>query len=63
MLFVRHFVRTGRVGRQFARDLQDAYNLRQQSDYEAYAEVASLQADDAVAKAEAFIAQVKALHE
>ena len=62
-LFGRHFVRTGKVGRQFARDLQDVYNLRQQSDYEPFAEVASLQVDDAVAKAEAFVAEVKALHE
>ena len=62
-LFGRHFVRTGRIGRQFSRDLQDAYNLRQQSDYEAYAEIASLQCKDAVKKAEAFVAQLKALYE
>ncbi|MCL5959623.1 MAG: HEPN domain-containing protein [Chloroflexi bacterium] len=32
-LFGRHFIRTGIMERRFAKDLQDAYDLRQQSDY------------------------------
>jgi len=58
-LFGRHYIRTGQLGRQFARDLQDAYNLRQQSDYEIFAELGGSQVREAVEKAKAFVAEVK----
>lgn len=62
-LFGRHYIRTGKMNRQFARDLRDAYNLRQQSDYEIFAEVGDEQVRVTVGKAEAFVAEVKRLFE
>ena len=38
-LFNRHFVRTNQLDVQFARDLQDAYDLRQRSDYEVFVSI------------------------
>lgn len=60
-LFGRHFVRTGKLDRQFGRDLRNANNLRQQSDYGIFVELEDVQIKDAVVKAEAFVAEVKQL--
>ena len=60
-LFGRHYIQTGRLGIQFARDLQDANHLRQQSDYEISAELGEEQARETVEKAEAFVLEVKHL--
>jgi len=62
-LFGRHYVQTGKLDIQFARDLQDANHLRQQSDYEASAELGNEQARAMVEKAEAFVTEVKHLLE
>ena len=47
----KHYVRTGRVARTLFKDLQDAYSLRQQSDYEVYAAVAEDRVVQAVVRA------------
>ena len=62
-LFGRHYIRTGKMGRQSARDLLDAYNLRQQSDYEIFAEVGDEQVRVTVGRAEVFVAEIKGLLE
>lgn len=62
-LFGRHHIRTGKMDRQFARDLRDAYNLRQQSDYEIFAEVGDEQVRVTVGRAEAFVTEIKRLFE
>lgn len=62
-LFGRHYIRTGRISRQFARDLQNAYNLRQKMDYEAYAEIGDQQARESVERAQVFVAAVRRLFE
>lgn len=60
-LFNSHYVRTGKVNAQFARDFRTAFNLRQQSDYEAYTNVEETQVQDMVQKAEAFVTEVRKL--
>lgn len=49
-LFSTHYVRAGKVDTQFATDLQDAFDLRYQSDYEVYANVGEEQVREAVQK-------------
>jgi uncharacterized protein (UPF0332 family) len=43
--------------------LRNAYNLRQQSDYEIFAEVGDEQVRITVGRAEAFVAEVKRMFE
>lgn len=58
-LFGRYYIRTGKMDRSLAKDLQDAYNLRQQSDYEVLAVIGEEPVRGVVEKAEAFVAEVK----
>ncbi|MBI2918619.1 MAG: HEPN domain-containing protein [Chloroflexi bacterium] len=58
-LFGRYYVKTGRIGRAFVKDLRDAYVLRQQTDYEIYAAAGEEPVRETVWKAEAFVAEVK----
>jgi uncharacterized protein (UPF0332 family) len=62
-LFGRHYVRTGKIGSQFAGDLRNAYNLRLQGGYGLSTEAGEEQVRAAVGRAEAFVAQVKHLLE
>src|ERR671919_2599780 len=57
-LFGRHYVLTGKIDRQFAADLRNAYNLRLQSDYGASTEVGEERVKEMIDKAEAFVAEV-----
>jgi len=58
-LFGRHYVRTGKIGSQFAGDLRNAYNLRLQSDYGIFTEVGEERVRETVEKAKAFVTEVK----
>jgi uncharacterized protein (UPF0332 family) len=60
-MFGRFYVLTGKVDKRFAADLREAYNLRQQSDYEAFVSVGEERVREAVANAESFLAEVKRL--
>lgn len=60
-LLSRHSISTGRMAREFVKDLQDAYDLRQQSDYDVYAVVGEAQAREMIQKADALITAVKTL--
>ncbi len=60
-LFSQHYVRTGKMDRAFAKDLQDAYDLRQQSDYEVFAVVGEEPVKEIIDRAGAFINQVRIL--
>lgn len=60
-LFGRHYIRTGKMDRAFAKDLRDAYNLRQQSDYEVFAVVGEEPVKEIIDRAGAFINQVRNL--
>ena len=60
-LFGSHYVNTGKMDRQFAIDLREAYNLRLRSDYGASTEVEEERAKEMIAKADAFVAEVKRL--
>ena len=62
-LFGRYFVRTGKLDRQFGRDLRNVNDLRQQGDYGIFVELGGEQVREAVVKAEAFVAEVKRLVE
>jgi uncharacterized protein (UPF0332 family) len=61
--FGRHYVRTGKLSIDFARDFRQAYNLRQDSDYGIFAEVGEARVKETVEKAKAFVAEVKRLVE
>jgi uncharacterized protein len=60
-LFSRHYISTGRMAREFGKDLQDAYDLRQQSDYDIYTVVGEAQVREMIQKADAFVTAVKTL--
>jgi len=60
-LFGRYYIRTERLDKRLATDLRQAYNLRQKSDYEVYAEVGEEQVKEVVENAEAFVREVKRL--
>jgi uncharacterized protein (UPF0332 family) len=62
-LFGRHYVRTGKLRVNFAQDLREAYNLRQQSDYGIFTEVGEERVRETVEKAKAFVTEVKRLVE
>ena len=61
--FGRHYVRTGKLSIDIARDFREAYNLRQDSDYGIFAEVGETRVKETVEKAKAFVAEVKRLVE
>jgi uncharacterized protein (UPF0332 family) len=60
-LFSQHYINTGRMAREFVKDLQDAYDLRQQSDYDVYTVVGEAQVRELIQKADAFVTAVKTL--
>ena len=60
-LFGKHYISTGKMDKEFAKDLRDAYNLRQQSDYEVFAVVGEEPVKEMVERARAFIYQVRIL--
>jgi uncharacterized protein (UPF0332 family) len=60
-LFSRHWVRSGKIDREFGGNLQDALDLRQQSDYNVYAVVGEQVISETVDQAKAFVAEVKRL--
>ncbi len=62
-LFGRYLIRPGLLDRQRGRDLQDAYDLRQDSDYEVDMSPDEQLIAELVEKAEVFIEVVKALVE
>ena len=59
--FSFHFVRTGRLAREVGAFLHDAFDLRQQADYDAIAVTDTRAAADALADAETFVAAVRPL--
>ncbi len=59
--FSRHYISTGRMAREFVEDLQDAYDLRQQSDDDVYTAVGEAQVREMIQKADAFVTAVKTL--
>jgi uncharacterized protein (UPF0332 family) len=54
-LFNRHFTKTGEFPVEDARHLQEAFELRQNSDYREFVQITSEQVEEAVAKAEVFL--------
>ncbi|MBI4320417.1 MAG: HEPN domain-containing protein [Chloroflexi bacterium] len=58
-LFGKHLVRSGKVERALGKHLQDAYDLRQQSDYGTDARIGELEVKQALELAETFVAEVK----
>lgn len=60
-VFGKEFVTTGKVSRELAKDLQEAYDLRQQSDYQLYYEVGEDEVAEVVATARAFVDEVRNL--
>lgn len=54
-LFNRYFVKTGEFPLEDGRRLQEAFELRQRSDYHEFIQITLEQAQEAVAKAEAFL--------
>lgn len=58
-LFGKHIIKTGKVDKRFAKDLQDAYDLRQQTDYQIHAHIGEAEVRDTVERAEAFVAEAK----
>lgn len=58
-LFYQNFVEPGRIARRLHRNLVNAFQLRQQTDYQIYAHVGADEVKETVKNAEAFIAEVK----
>lgn len=56
----RDFVRTGAFDKAFSRWLHDAFELRQESDYQELVPVSAAQAQEVWEHAQAFVAGVKA---
>jgi uncharacterized protein (UPF0332 family) len=60
-LFGHHWVRAGKIDRAYARDLQDAFDMRLKSDYDIYAVTDSDLVKETIDKAGTFVAEVKRL--
>ena len=60
-LFNRHFVKTGRVGKQLGGIVKDARRSREMADYTELAEFSREDAEGQIADAEAFIREVETL--
>ncbi len=58
-LFNRHFVKTGEFPLESGRHLQEAFELRQKSDYREFVHIEREQAQQAVKQAEAFLEQTR----
>ena len=56
--FGRHYVRTGIIDKRFARYLQDAYNIRRQSDYEVFYAAQDSVVGDTVRNAQDFVEEI-----
>ncbi len=54
-LFNRYFVKTGEFSLEDGRHLQEAFELRQGSDYREFVQITREQVQEAIAKAEAFL--------
>ena len=61
ILFSHHWVRSGKINRELGGNLQDALDLRQQSDYDVYAVVGEQVVSETLDQARAFVAEVKRL--
>ena len=61
ILFGRHIIREGLMGKDYAKMLDKAFDLRQRSDYEALKKVTRDSVKDAIKSAEEFIKTVKQL--
>lgn len=60
-MFGKHIVLAGKIEKRYAKDLQDAFDIRQQTDYQIYAKIGEAEVREMVTKAAGFIAQVKNL--
>lgn len=60
-LFSQHFVKTGQLSSEWSKNLSDAYDLRQMSDYDADFTGTLAQAEIILEKAKAFIVEVEKL--
>jgi uncharacterized protein (UPF0332 family) len=58
--FGQHFVLSGEFSREMARNLKEAYDLRQMSDYEANITITQEQAEQALAVSIEFVDRVRA---
>ncbi len=60
-LFGRHLIKTGKLNKEYSKYLQDAYDLRQQSDYGTDVSVGEHHAEQVLERAEAFVAEANKL--
>lgn len=58
-LFNKYFVKTGEFPLKSGRDLQEAFELRQKSDYREFVQITREQAQQALKQAEAFLEQTR----
>jgi hypothetical protein len=58
-LFGLHFVKTGRIEKKYGRFLSNLMEDRQQSDYSLFSGLERSDAENAVAEAEAFVAEIR----
>ncbi len=58
-LFNRYFVKTGEFSLEDGRHLQETFELRQRSDYHEFIQITVEQAQEAVARAEAFLGHTR----
>jgi len=59
--FGERLIATGILGREYSRDLTKAFEMRQESTYEAYGSVTGDEMADLIARAERFVARIRAL--
>jgi uncharacterized protein (UPF0332 family) len=62
-LFIRHWVRTDKVDQVLAKDLQDAFDLRQKGDYDVYAVLGGEVVRETIEKAKTFVSTFKGILE
>ncbi len=60
-MFGERLVATGLIEREYSRDLTKAFEMRQESTYEAYGVATEAEADDLIGRAERFLTRVEAL--
>ena len=58
-LLGRHIIKTGKMDKRFSKDLQDAFDLRQQTDYQIHVNIGEAEVRDTVERAKDFVAEVK----
>jgi len=59
--FGERLIATGILEREYSRDLTKAFEMRQESTYEAYGSVTGDEMADLIARAERFVARIRAL--